>query len=200
MWNFALLALEMSETYFEDKTFEGMDFTDGGLSGGEYENCTFNNCRFVNGDLSGITFSECKFINCDLSMAKIVNTALREITFKGCKLLGLHFDDCNGFLFSVKFQGCQLHLASFYQRSLKGTLLEDCNLQEVDFAEADLTGVIFSNCDLSGAIFQNTTMEKADFRTAYNYSIDPERNRIKKAKFSRMGLVGLLDKYGLIIE
>jgi fluoroquinolone resistance protein len=43
-------------------------------------------------------------------------------------------------------------------------------------------------------------LEKADFRTAYNYSIDPEKNRIKKAKFSIFGVTGLLDKYDIEIE
>jgi hypothetical protein len=43
-------------------------------------------------------------------------------------------------------------------------------------------------------------LEKADFRTAFNYSINPETNRIKKAKFSKEGLNGLLDKYDIEIE
>jgi hypothetical protein len=43
-------------------------------------------------------------------------------------------------------------------------------------------------------------LEKTDFRTAYNYSFDPENNRIKKAKFSLAQVVGLLDKYDIHIE
>jgi hypothetical protein len=42
-------------------------------------------------------------------------------------------------------------------------------------------------------------MEKADFRSAFNYSINPEINRIKKAKFSLTGLQGLLGKYDIEI-
>ena len=71
---------------------------------------------------------------------------------------------------------------------------------EVDFSETDLVGSVFKNCDLSGTIFENTHLEKADLRTAYNYHIDPESNKLKKAKFSLQGLPGLLDKYGLEIE
>jgi uncharacterized protein YjbI with pentapeptide repeats len=36
---------------------------------------------------------------------------------------------------------------------------------------------------LAQAVFDQATLEKADFRTAYIYSIDPEKNRIKEAKF-----------------
>ena len=66
-----------------------------------------------------------------------------------------------------------------------------------DFAETDLTSAVFDNSNLSQAIFDNTIIEKADFRTAYSYSIDPEINRIKKAKFSIAGISGLLDKYDI---
>jgi fluoroquinolone resistance protein len=60
--------------------------------------------------------------------------------------------------------------------------------------------LVFDNCDLSKASFDNTILEKADFRTAFNYSINPESNKIKKAKFSVSGIAGLLDKYDIHIE
>ncbi|MEI6884575.1 MAG: hypothetical protein WCO02_08810 [Bacteroidota bacterium] len=39
-----------------------------------------------------------------------------------------------------------------------------------------------------------------DFRSSFNYSIDPGMNRMKKAKFSLAGLVGLLDQYDIEVE
>ncbi len=42
--------------------------------------------------------------------------------------------------------------------------------------------ICIDNCDLNRAVFDNSILEKADFRTSLNYSIDPELNRIKKAK------------------
>jgi hypothetical protein len=39
-----------------------------------------------------------------------------------------------------------------------------------------------------------------DFSTAYNYTIDPEFNPMKKAKFSTQGIPGLLQKYDIKIE
>ncbi len=73
-------------------------------------------------------------------------------------------------------------------------------LHEVDFTECDLTEATFDRCDLLGAIFDNTIIEKADFKTSFNYSLDLEKNRIKKAKFSLDGITGLLDKYDIEIE
>ena len=73
-------------------------------------------------------------------------------------------------------------------------------MQEADFTEADLTGAAFENCNLQRVIFDNTNLEMVDLRTSFNYSIDPERNKLKKAKFSATGIMGLLDKYKIIIE
>jgi len=66
--------------------------------------------------------------------------------------------------------------------------------------EADLTNSVFTNCDLAGTVFENTILVKADFRTSYNYSINPETNKIKKAKFSILGVAGLLDRYDIVVE
>jgi uncharacterized protein YjbI with pentapeptide repeats len=133
-------------------------------------------------------------------MAVMKKAAMRNVSFIDCKLLGLHFEYCNSFSFSVTFQNCILNLSSFYKLRLKKTRFKNCSLQEVDFAECDLSASIFDNCDLARAKFERTILKRADFRTSYNYSIDPENNRITKAKFSITGIVGLLDKYDIEVR
>ncbi|WP_311316321.1 pentapeptide repeat-containing protein [Kaistella jeonii] len=66
--------------------------------------------------------------------------------------------------------------------------------------QKNLSSADFTDCDLSQTIFQNTNLEKADFRSAFNYTIDPENNRLKGAKFSLAGISGLLGKYQIKIE
>ena len=73
-------------------------------------------------------------------------------------------------------------------------------MASVDFTETDLSSAIFQNCNLKNALFHNSVLEKADFRTAYNYSLDPEINKINKAKFSKKDVIGLLVKYNIRIE
>ena len=190
----------MKETVFEDETFNKVDYSNKSVVKGKYDNCSFINCDFSGSTFSHITFIECEFVDCDFSMSKMNNTALREVKFSSCKLLGLNFNDCNPFLFAVNFENCQLQLASFYELKLTNTVFKNCNLNEVDFAKADLTESSFDDCDLSRAIFENTILMKTDFRTAFNYAIDPEINQIKKAKFSSLSLSGLLAKYDIEIE
>ena len=98
------------------------------------------------------------------------------------------------------FENCQLNHSSFNALKLKKTLFTGSQLREVDFAACDLTEAVFDECDLLNATFARTLLEKADFRTARNFSIDPELNRIKKAKFSITGLGGLLAKYDIVIS
>jgi uncharacterized protein YjbI with pentapeptide repeats len=190
----------MDKEYIEDEHFTGIDYTSGKLPGAEYENCRFINCNFSSQDLSKINFTGCEFSGCNLSLATLHKTAFRDARFKDCKLLGLHFDACHDILFSVMFDNCVLNLSSFYKRKLKNTRFINSTMQEVDFTEADLGGALFENCDLSKTVFDNTILDKADFRSAFNYSIDPERNRLKKARFSVPGVTGLLDKYDIVID
>jgi len=133
-------------------------------------------------------------------MANLTRTTVRDVIFKNCKMLGLRFENCDQLSLSVTFDACNLGQASFYKVKLKKTAFTRCKLHEVDFSQADVSESIFDDCDLARAHFGNTTMEKTDFRTSINYSIDPEKNRVKKAKFSLSGVPGLLDKYGIEIE
>ena len=59
---------------------------------------------------------------------------------------------------------------------------------------------MFENCDLEHAMFDRTILENADLRTSFNYSIDPENNRIRRAKFSITAVAGLLEKYDIEID
>ncbi len=183
-----------------DTVFTKEDYTAHPLPLAEYDNCTFTGCLFNDANLTGIIFTQCRFDGCNLSNATTKGAAFKEVVFTGCKMLGLNFSVCDPFLMAMGFSECQLNLASFYRLKLKGTRFINCSLREADFTEADFTSAGFDGCDLANALFDNTILEKADFRSATNYSIDPESNRIKKAKFSLQGLPGLLNKYDIGIE
>jgi uncharacterized protein YjbI with pentapeptide repeats len=190
----------MSNKIIEDQTFSGKNFLLEPLELGDYENCQFIGCNFAGCDLSEFEFADCHFEDCNLSNVRLAETGLKTVSFKGCKLLGLIFSDCNEFLFAVSFENCQLNLSSFFRLKMSGTQFVDCEMHEVDFTDSNLSKSNFQNCDLSGATFEKTNLEKADFRTSYNYSIHPEINKLKQAKFSMPAVVGLLHHFGIVIE
>jgi uncharacterized protein YjbI with pentapeptide repeats len=188
------------DAYLEDQTFEKLDAKTSPLAKGGYDHCSFVNCDLASANLSEIKFIDCRFSGCNLSMASVSAAVFREVEFTDCKMMGILFNQANKFGLSARFEGCILDHSSFYQAKIKKTNFLRCQLKQVDFTGCDLTGSVFEACDLSGAVFENTLLEKADLRGATGYTIDPETNRIRTAKFSLAGLPGLLAKYGIEIS
>lgn len=170
------------------------------LPSGEYEDCIFSGCNFLDADLSDFIFVDCNFSQCDLSNAKLSGCAFRDVQFKDCKMMGLHFDECNTFSLSFGFDTCMLDYSSFFKLKIKKTVFKNCRLTEVDFTETNLSESSFDNSELSGAIFMHSNLEKADFRTAINFSINPQQNSIRQARFLSTGLAGLLHHYQIVID
>ncbi len=189
----------MTQEYYEDTTFEKIDFSEKVFTQGNYERCTFIRCNFSDTNLSSIHFAECEFTSCNLSMAQINGTEFIDAKFIDCKLLWLAFENCSKLLCSFYFENCILNFASFRWLKIKKTEFKNCSIQEANFTETDITSSIFDNCDLARSIFERTILEKVNFLTSYNYAIDPEINTIKNAKFSLTGVIGLLHKYNITI-
>ena len=189
----------MEEFIHLDKTFDRVMYFDKKVTGREFDHCQFNNCDFSNTVFADCVFSDCTFTDCNLSMVKLPASSLKTVSFVKSKLLGIRFDECEDFLFSVAFAECILDYSWFSRKKMPKTVIGDSSLKEVNFADCDLTKAVFSNCNLQGTVFESTILKEADFRTAYNFAIDPEKNMMKNAKFSTDGLVGLLQKYDIKI-
>lgn len=184
----------------EDQLFSKEDFVENPLPGGTYDNCKFINCNFEKADVSGVQFCDCTFTGCNLTMINAPMAVFNDARFIDCKMIGIHFEQCSDFIFMVSFDRCNLNHSSFFKRKLKKTRFEGCTLHNTDFTGTDLSAAIFDNCDLLDAKFEQTVLEKADLRTAFNYNLDPDQNKIKKAKFSLAGIQGLLAKFDIVIE
>ncbi|WP_291528337.1 pentapeptide repeat-containing protein [Bacteroides sp. UBA939] len=182
----------------EDKVIEKVDFTNEELETNYYE-CTFDKCNFSGKTIGRVIFERCTFKECNLSLVKASNTSWLNVFFIDCKMTGINFSLSNRFGLSVEFRNSILSYALFTEMKLKDTCFTRCDLQNADFMETDLSGVKFTECDLAYASFHHTNLEKADFSTARNYALNPVANRLRKAKFSRYGLEGLLTGLGIEI-
>jgi len=190
----------MSSNYIIDASIERTIYGAYDIMYKDFERCTFTNCDFTACDFLGVAFTDCSFISCNFSEAKINYVALRDAQFTDCNFNGVNFSMVDSLLFGVGFKDCTLDYAKFYTLKLKGTTFSSCSLIAVDFMSTDLTGVIFDDCNLHKAVFIDAIANNADFTTSYNFSIDPEKNKLKKAKFSKAGLKGLLHKYDIIVK
>ncbi len=70
----------------------------------------------------------------------------------------------------------------------------------MEFVATNLTNAVLKNCDFRKVAFEGKILEKADLRTSFNFSINPETNKINKAKFLKQNIIGLLDKYNITIK
>lgn len=166
----------------------------------EFEQCTFRKLDLANIDLTSANFVNCRFDGCTLTRAILKDTKLYDVNFYNCTLLYVDFGYCNPFGFHVNFQECQLDNAVFANRKLKKAQFVECSLKEVHFLNCELTGTLFKECNLESARFEGNDLRQSDFSSSFNLTLNPDDNKLKKAKFSLYNLPGLLSKYDLVIR
>jgi uncharacterized protein YjbI with pentapeptide repeats len=186
--------------YFLDIEYNNITYGEQEVNLKEFESCTFNQCDFSQCNFIGVVFIDCTFTDCVFSGAKINHVALRTVFFNRCKISTVNFAMCDKLIFEIHFKECTLDFSKFYTLKIKGTTFVDCSIIAVDFMSTDLTEVVFDNCDLYRSEFGKANANKANFKTSYNYTIDPTKTKIKKAVFSLNELKGLLYKYDIIVK
>ena len=185
---------------YYDQTFDQSSELPGEWSSHDFEKCTFRKLDLSGASFVKSNFTNCHFDECNLSKVNVGNTKFDEVTFVKCRLVQVDFGHCNAFGFSVGFQGCDLDFAVFLNRNMKKTRFRTCSLKEAHFLKCDLTGAAFIECDLELAKFGENNLTQADFTSSYNIRLNPDDNKLKKAKFSLRHLPGLLSKYELDIK
>jgi uncharacterized protein YjbI with pentapeptide repeats len=93
---------------------------------------------------------------------------------------------------------------TFEKKDFREALLEkgeyeNCKYAKCILSSTDLSSILFIDCAFMDSDLSLVNLAKTCFRDAVNYSIDPEKNKIKKARFSSAGIAGLLDKYDIDI-
>lgn len=166
----------------------------------EFEKCTFKKLDLSGVAITNANFINCRFEDCTLTRADLKNTKLYDVSFYKCKLAHVDFGQCNAFGFHVNFQECLLDYTVFLNRKLKKAQFIDCSMREAHFIRCELIGSVFKQCDLELARFEDNNLMQVDFTSSYNLELDPDDNKVKKARFSLHNLPGLLVKYDLIIN
>jgi len=189
----------MTGFYYEDEIFEQLQLANEDLGKKEFVECTFRHCDFSEAHLSTTDFIDCHFIGSNLSMIQVAGTGFKNVDFDNCKMLGVDFQVCSDFLLKLSFKDCQLDFSNFHQMKLAQTQFINCRMESVEFQEADLSRAVFKGSSLMNAQFYNSNLEESDFREAIAYIINPNQNRVKGAKFSLDGVMGLLQQYQIEI-
>ncbi len=182
----------------EQQTFQKIDFKTIVMDS-EYDDCIFDSCDFSTLPLADIRFNECEFRRCNFSLCKLLCN-LNVAKFIECKLTGAEFTNIGSLSGSLWFEKSLMDYVSFVQLKMKKTHFVDCNLREAYFDEADITASVFKDCDLLRTSFNRTNLEKVDFSSSFNFTINPDTNRLYKTIFSEEGLRGLVAHLNIIIK
>ncbi len=162
----------------------------------------FQEINLTEQDLKNAVFIECKFTSCNLSNHSLMNVVLRDVLFENCNLMGINWTEVrnvrNGGSFG--FKSCKLDYACFQSMDLRGVDFGASTIREADFSSANLSKANLSGGNYAGTSFANVNIEKADFRGAKNYFIDPAFAKLKQAKFSYPEALVLIQAMGAEVE
>ncbi len=186
--------------YFLDLIYDDIVYETDDANFKEFEACIFNGCDFSRCTFLAVTFIDCVFNDCLFDRAKINYVAFRTVTFNRCQMREVNFAMCDKLIFEIAFNDCILDFSKFYTLKIKETVFTKCSIIAVDFMSADLTGVVFDRCDLYRSEFDKAIANKANFKTSFNYTINPQKTKIKKAVFALEGLKGLLAQHEIIVD
>jgi len=189
---------------YQDQIFKGLRTTQTMAEQKEFEDCTF-----LLSSMTDLCFSQCRFIDCifdrcDMSLCAFPHSAFVGCVFQNTKLVGIDWTqaDWTGLKLQepVRFDACVLSHSTFIGMQITDLKMMGCISTDVDFREADLAGVDFSGTDLSQSLLHQTNLEGADFRHAMKYTIQPEVNRLTKAKFSMPEAMSLLYNMDIVFD
>ena len=83
---------------------------------------------------------------------------------------------------------------------MKLSKFKGCDLRGCDFQNTYLVEAVFDKSSFTETLFHACDLEKASFRGARGYSIDPRANKIAKATFSVPEVLSLVECFGIRIE
>ena len=184
------------EIRYHDQIFQDLRLEGIHLVGGEFHDCRFEACSFAEAIFRDCRFVECAFQACDLSLVQVAGSTFSATSFLDSRIIGVDWTqaDWSGVSLGkpIGFERCAISHSTFIGLSLPGIRIKECVAADVDFREADLSRADFADSDLSESLFLNTDLSEADLRTARNYTIAPEQNVLKGARFSLPEAMSLL--------
>jgi uncharacterized protein YjbI with pentapeptide repeats len=137
----------------------------------------------------------------NLSRANLRELDLREVNFKGAKLLGVNLADAKlnraelrgarlgvAYLIGANFSAANLSYADLNNADLSCAKLSHANLNGADFREANLHSATLVEADLSGTCLVEADLRKAELRGAILWGAILDEANLSQADFREANL------------
>lgn len=165
-----------------------------------FENCHFEGLTFGEMDWRNTRFENCTFERCNLVGVRWTGARLHGVDFKECTVDRLRWSTLSPQFLNLSLHECQATGGDWSDLDLKGCKLIDSNLSACDFSGADARNVDWSGSKLTEVIFHRSDLREGDFRTAIEWNIDPQENRVRDARFASNNLEGLVGRMGIRLD
>ncbi|MGE5431346.1 MAG: pentapeptide repeat-containing protein [Syntrophomonadaceae bacterium] len=185
--------------FYLHENFSGREFANSELKDTEFTDCTFDKMNFEKTRLKYVRFENCTFNKSNLSLVRINGSRFIDCKFTDCKMIGINWQEAEAPI-EIIMDKCKLDYSIFYGLDLRRIEITESFAKEVNFENADLSKGKFNGTDFSSSKFKNTNLSFSDLREATNYDINPEFNKIKKAKFSMPEAMTLLQCFDIEIS
>ncbi|WP_277452203.1 pentapeptide repeat-containing protein [Janibacter sp. DB-40] len=173
------------------------------LAGVELVGCTLRDASWAGAQLAGVRLERCTVERVDLSRIRLPDTVLDDCTFIGCKALATSWSTLRAPVITPEpstWVDCQLSMGSFTELDLTGARFERCVLTDADFDGAVLREIVVEDCSLGGARFVRADLAGADLRGARDYIIDPRETTVRGLVVDRVGALGLLAPFAVVVD
>jgi uncharacterized protein YjbI with pentapeptide repeats len=174
---------------FKRCTFAGLELRDLDLPRVVFEHCVLDEATFrdsslddlrmisgsaVNTDFSGADLAGATFTGTDLSRTTFTRALLTDVTFMECRLIGANLTSLRGLTVNLRFQHCNLGLASLKNSPFRGAQFTETDLTESDLGRSDLRDAVFTRCRLRDTDFTRARLTGADLRSSDLGALTPE--------------------------
>lgn len=189
--------------FYQGETFANYDPGEL-LENAEFEDCVFDHCRWLGTRVKNCRFNACTFDHCNFSGVVFSFTTMKDAWMLNSAFRSMAWGGLQGksgvFQPFGKIKNCAFRYNDFSGMALNGFDWTGAELQQCTFDDTRLAGASFYGVRLGGTRFTRCDLQKADLRTAEEYAIDLETNKLKGARFSFPDVVRLLDGTGIVIE
>lgn len=195
----------MNETYFEEETFQELQYSGELFENYRFVDCTFINCVFEACELVRCSFSGCTFQQCVITEVKAQQHAqIQYGSFIECQLTNINWSDLlpsGRFADPIqKMQACRLRYTTFTGMNFKKFEFSGNCISDSIFAECQLAESSFRACKLDRTEFFQCDMQKADFREATGYQVDIASCKMKGSRFSFPEAANLLNSLEINVD
>jgi uncharacterized protein YjbI with pentapeptide repeats len=152
-----LRELELSERHVTARDWSQRDATGMRLTECRLDNVALDEATLVRAGFRDLVVNGGSWAN-----ANAADSSVRRAEFRNTRLTGVAF--ANATLDDVVFVDCRLDLGSFRFAKLCYVRFDGCLLAEADFYEAGVKAAAFSNCSLANASIAGVTFTDTELR------------------------------------